>query len=85
MASRANPVLTPPDGLRITKLTKTPEGFHTANVHLGDEHATVDDRFGSWQAVKNGSGNGDTIRQDVRPTVAAALQGALATDERRTR
>jgi hypothetical protein len=68
----------------VTKLERH-EGrrpYWTARVHAGGEHVEADNRYGSWQASKPGSGNGDTIRHELRPEVAAALQARLPRNER---
>lgn len=70
-----------PRGLTITKMKRDPEeGFYRARVHLGGDHAEVDNRFGSWHATRKGG-----AREFVLPPVAAALQSALPRAERKRR
>jgi hypothetical protein len=80
MASRSNPVLPRPDGLTITKLQHhdDPRPHWTANVSAGGTTVHVHDLHGSWETVPNGR-----LSRIVLPEIAAALQGAVATEQRR--
>jgi hypothetical protein len=66
---------------RIMKLERAPEGHWTARVVSGGRSITADTRHGSWQA--DVERNGEKVRADVRPEIAAALQRQVRRSERR--
>lgn len=52
---------------QIRNFTLHPDGRCSAELVAGGSRATVDDRYGSWQATVNGS------RRTVRSDIAAQL------------
>jgi hypothetical protein len=74
--------LTPPDGLIITKLERHPEGYWTANVNLNGAQVRADSKHGSWQTTVAGL-DGEPVRRELRPNVAAVLAAKVKTEERR--
>lgn len=78
MASRRNPVIEPPDGLRITKLRfDEPAGMWRANVSLGNGSVPVQSAP-HWSIEHAKGGPFQSVKQEI----AAALQGAVATHTR---